>query len=318
MNPGILTSGHSPPPMPGGLLGRVDPVPMPDDKFGFLLDQFGGAAAAYSLRRLRTAYTGPVVRVRRSSDNAELNFRPSEIQSGQLAAWAGTGNGFVVTWFDQSGNGRDATQTTTTLQPQIISSGALILLNGMPSIDWANTSTKKLLTGSNVTTGIALTFSAVFSSVAVGPVYRKVWQIGLDLQFSAGAAFATYTAGTQEDWLIGQTGFLAGNGWGSGIPPRLGSSVNPIPSSVTSQSDAFGSLSASRSRLFVNDAEISYRYQLTGNCGIVTNAQLAIGNGVETLQQLYGRTQEIIIWFSNRSEDRQAIRTNQKAYYSLP
>jgi hypothetical protein len=39
-----------------------------------LLNQFGGSAAAYSLRNLSSQYTGPLVRVRRSSDNAETDI----------------------------------------------------------------------------------------------------------------------------------------------------------------------------------------------------------------------------------------------------
>jgi len=39
-----------------------------------LLDQFGGAAAAYSLRNLSSSYRGPLIRVRRSSDNAETDI----------------------------------------------------------------------------------------------------------------------------------------------------------------------------------------------------------------------------------------------------
>jgi hypothetical protein len=35
-------------------------------------------------------------------------------------------NGFVETWYDQSGNGNDATQTTATKQPKIVNSGSLL------------------------------------------------------------------------------------------------------------------------------------------------------------------------------------------------
>jgi len=40
----------------------------------YLLDTYGGAAVAYSLRKLISTYTGPVVRVRRSGDNSEQNI----------------------------------------------------------------------------------------------------------------------------------------------------------------------------------------------------------------------------------------------------
>lgn len=103
---------------------------------GFLLDTYGGASAAYSLRYLSSAFVGnDVVLVRRSSDNSELGFTPTEITDGTLTTWVGVGNdGFVKTWYDQSGNVNDISQTTTTAQPQIVDNGSLILDNGKPII----------------------------------------------------------------------------------------------------------------------------------------------------------------------------------------
>jgi hypothetical protein len=47
-----------------------------------------------------------------------------------LLAFVGTGNGFDATSNDQSGNGRNATQTDPTKQPQIVSNGAIVTQNG--------------------------------------------------------------------------------------------------------------------------------------------------------------------------------------------
>jgi len=54
-----------------------------------LLDSFGSnnASAAYSLRSLRDGYIGPVVRVRRSGDNAERDFSHGQIDNGVLTNW---------------------------------------------------------------------------------------------------------------------------------------------------------------------------------------------------------------------------------------
>jgi hypothetical protein len=94
-----------------------------------LLDEYSGAAAAYSLRSLSTSTTN-VVKVRRSGDDAELDFTASEVSDGTLAAWVvaggGTEDGFVTTWYDQSGNTNNATQATAGNQPKIVSSGSLI------------------------------------------------------------------------------------------------------------------------------------------------------------------------------------------------
>jgi len=101
---------------------------------GSLLDQYPGAAAAYSLRKLRAGYSGPCVRVRRSSDNAEQDFTASQITDGTLVSFCGTGDGLVTTWYDQSGNSNDATQTTASEQPRIVTAGVLVTENGRPAL----------------------------------------------------------------------------------------------------------------------------------------------------------------------------------------
>jgi hypothetical protein len=40
----------------------------------YLLDTYSGAAVAYSLRKLSSTYNGSAIRVRRSSDNTEMNI----------------------------------------------------------------------------------------------------------------------------------------------------------------------------------------------------------------------------------------------------
>jgi hypothetical protein len=105
-----------------------------------LLDTYSGAAAAYSLRQLRAAYTGDAIRVRRASDNTEqdIGFVNNQLDTSALTTFCSGTNGFVKTWYDQSGNGYDATQTTAVNQPQIVSSGSVILTNGKPSIYFNN------------------------------------------------------------------------------------------------------------------------------------------------------------------------------------
>jgi len=112
-----------------------------------LLDLYPSAAAAYSVRKLRTAYTGSAIRVRRSSDNTEqdIGFSDGNLDTTSLTSFCGAGNGFVTTWYDQSGNGINVTQTTASNQPQIVSSGSVLLVNGKPAIFSLN---KRLLNAS--------------------------------------------------------------------------------------------------------------------------------------------------------------------------
>ena len=72
-------------------------------RFSGLLDQYGGAAAAYSLRALSSGWlAGDVVEVRRSSDGTLQDFTASQITNGDLLTFTGAGDGFVSTWYDQT------------------------------------------------------------------------------------------------------------------------------------------------------------------------------------------------------------------------
>jgi hypothetical protein len=106
-----------------------------------LLDTYSSAAVAYSLRKLRTAYAGSAIRVRRSSDNTEQNigFVSGNLDTASLISFCGAGNGFVTTWYDQSGNGVNFTQSSAANQPQIVSSGAVLIQGGKPSISFNGT-----------------------------------------------------------------------------------------------------------------------------------------------------------------------------------
>lgn len=97
---------------------------------GPILDVFPGAQAAYGLRRLSSTYNGPCITVRRSSDNATKNIGFSRfllLDINDLLSFVGDGNGFVTTWFDQSGNNVNLSQGTAGSQFNIVSSGQLIL-----------------------------------------------------------------------------------------------------------------------------------------------------------------------------------------------
>ncbi len=91
-----------------------------------VLDLYPGAAVALSAARLLdSTYTGDAIRVRRASDNAEqdIGFDASgELDTSALATFCAGTDGFVKTWYDQSGNGNDATQGTTASQPKIYDS----------------------------------------------------------------------------------------------------------------------------------------------------------------------------------------------------
>lgn len=117
----------------------------------FLLDTYSGAAAAYSLRNLSSSTTN-VVRVKRSSGSpSEADFTALQVANGELATWVGAGNdGFVAVWYDQSGNGNDASNVVN--QPKIVISGAVSQLNTKPCITYSNDGTNTLSLGTRLTT----------------------------------------------------------------------------------------------------------------------------------------------------------------------
>jgi len=107
--------------------------------FTVLLDQSfaSGATAAYSLRKLKSSAT-KAVRVREDSGNTEtdIGFSGGALDETALLNHVGSNNGFVTKWYDQSGNGNDASNSTASEQPQIVSSGSVIKENGKPALEF--------------------------------------------------------------------------------------------------------------------------------------------------------------------------------------
>lgn len=109
----------------------------------YFSDLFGLPAAAFSLRKLtpNTIYSGAAIRVRRSvgtpteMDIPFVNDEPNAgIDTAELLAFVGAGDGFVKTWYNQNGTSNHVTQNDTAKQPQIVQSGVVSLENGKPAI----------------------------------------------------------------------------------------------------------------------------------------------------------------------------------------
>lgn len=104
-----------------------------------LLDMVtASAAAAWSVSRLlRAAYSGSAYRVRRASDSTEQDIgftADGYTDDSALASFCSGTNGFVTTVYDQSGNGRDLTQTTAARQPKIYDSSTGRVTAGSNSV----------------------------------------------------------------------------------------------------------------------------------------------------------------------------------------
>lgn len=77
------------------------------------------ALSAYGIGALKTG-ADKAFRVRRDSDNTEQDC----LTLAEAVTFCGGGSGFITTWYDQSGNAKNQSQGTTTLQPRVVNSGA--------------------------------------------------------------------------------------------------------------------------------------------------------------------------------------------------
>ena len=274
-----------------------------------LLDLVPGAAAAYSLRSLSNSYAGPVVTVRRSSDDAEDSFTAAEVADGTLAAFCGAGDGFVKQWWDQSGNsGRDVSQTTSAYQPQIVESGAVITEEGKPAI---------LFDGSNDYLSNSLTIwgrggVGFFDFYAVVKCETEVSGVGT-------VAAARKTSPSFDGWQVrnnsGTTGvFFAvdyngtdGDGVTSATDKRdsqvlLYAALNNMPTMYVD--GAYDVASAA------DDLSVSYTPTVkTMNVG-------ATGTTASAADHIKGTMQELLLYFVDTSAQRELIEGNIAWSYS--
>jgi len=154
-NGGLIGKDNTPvagPSIPGVWTSREQEVAVRRQEWAGaeLLDLYPGATAAYSLRTIKLSETSsPVVNVRRSSGSPSTeDFTATQVADGTLAAWVGAGDGFVTTWYDQSGNSNHAIQINDGSQPLIVSSGTLQTepaVNGKPAIIFGTGGEKRLL-----------------------------------------------------------------------------------------------------------------------------------------------------------------------------
>jgi hypothetical protein len=278
------------PPLDIGVLTPEGRIPVPEGG-----TSIGIPAAAYSLRNLSTTYTGNVVDVRRSSDDAEDSFTATEVADGTLTDWVGVGNdGFVTQWYDQSGNDNHATQGTNASQPKIVDGGVLV----SDGISFNGTSQQLAVAGNTVITASAAgTYSA----------------------------FSVQTINTDE------AGYLYGNGNNTTTGTALyansdstyvltnGSDASRDKIARTLGKNLLSAVYASgRANLLVNatgtDAE-SGTYAF--NAG---TEDFTIGNrpnGTAAATRLNGSIREIIVYNSNQSANRTAIEANIGETYGI-
>jgi hypothetical protein len=265
--------------------------------FSFLLDTYSGAAVAYSAaRRLRTAYTGSLIRVRRSSDNAEQDIGYTVgnlLDESALTTFVGANNGFVTTWYDQSGNGRNATNTTAIRQPKIVNSGSVLLKNGKPNINFTS-QTLNIGTSLNIASTSFTSFLGNSSSTGSGSAsiiqYQSNPGDNPELRFGLGDGAASYWNGAAVSYSA-TAGFLTNKIFNI-----------DIGSGITVNIYGNNTLSATGTRTG------------TWNTGVF-NFSLGGYHVVGLYRD--GDCQEYILWNSDQSSNRTGINTNTNTFYSI-
>ena len=186
-----------------------------------LLDLVPGAAAAYSLRSLSNSYAGPVVTVRRSSDDAEEDFTAAEVADGTLAAFCGAGDGFVYRWWDQSGNANHAVAAADANEPKIVDSGVVVTEEGKPALQFD---------GSDDYLSADIAGFSSFAALSVFSVFSTPTAAAADISNLRLWCFGDVSTPSYTGILVSSsTGVLSGEKialtYENGLPRRLGSTT---------------------------------------------------------------------------------------------
>jgi hypothetical protein len=131
------------------------------------------SATAYSLRKLSCSYFGNAIQVRRSSDNAvqDIGFTSlGDLDTISLKTFIGANSGFIAIWYDQSSNGRNASQANTARQPRIVNAGVIERQNTKPAIYFGGL-TRGLFTGN-------------FSGYATAACFNGVAKVNTNLTYN--------------------------------------------------------------------------------------------------------------------------------------
>lgn len=248
-----------------------------------LLDAFPSPLAAYSLRSLSTSATN-VVRVRRSSGApSEENFTAVQVANGELETWVGAGNnGFVTTWYDQSGNGNNATQATTANQPQIVTSGSVNLTNGKPCLVYNNSGSTSLTLATRLTTILSVfqVLNIASSQLSGGGKYL----LGDSSEYN-------YHGGDSGTWLSSQY-----------ASSKVQNGTNRINKTITNL------MTTSRTS---NQVLISMIH--TGNA---IASRICQDRGLTT-NSIRGTVQEVVLYSTSQFANFNGIAANINAYYNI-
>ncbi len=267
---------------------------MPNYAFVGLLDTYPNALAAYSLRLLRNGYSGNCIRARRSTDNFEQNigFVNNIINIADVQTFANGGqNAFVPTLYDQSGSGKDLTQSNASNQIQILNNSNPYVFNSKYSFN-----------------GVANSFYQLNQLISGNFTFAAVIEIPNETQylFDGGNTAEINRYGVILDKGNGQFIYISSDNAGAGVSGGL----SPIPQSVGSQIIICGVKNGANSEIFVNGVSIGTTTLTTDDASILTLFS-RVSNGAN----FTAKFQEFVIW--NELINLTDLSNNLNSFYNV-
>jgi hypothetical protein len=244
---------------------------------------------------LTNTYTGGLIRVRRSSDDAEQDIgydaNGEDLDIFGLLAFVGTSgtdNGYVTTWYDQTGNGNHATNSTASEQSKIVDGGSIIYEGATisrPAIQFDGVD-DTLGLASNLNIGGSPSIIGVLNTAA-GDI---VWRTGAyDYWYFQLSQIFRYRNGDFDATWINSDG---------------------LPNMTGSQKLVATYKNSTSVQLAVDGASIATKSSGTGTDGFFNN----IGSNALNMAGVW---QEIIIFNSNQSSNRTGIEGNIDNYFRI-
>jgi hypothetical protein len=264
--------------------------------FEGMLNLFPNASLGLSLDKLDKNYTGSAIKVRRSSDNNELDigFVNGILDTASLLDFVGSGNGFVSIWYDQSGEGSNLLQTLAARQPQIVSNGSLILENGKPCIDF-----------------LSVKFMALDSFQAGEFPYNYITYAVV----SQKAQGDSYIYDSLNRHALTTDGFVFNST--SGLKKTVFISNGVSQNNVLQNGQILiSALQSEQSTLHINNVDKSDNV-IEGNIDGGSFTDLYLGSKISATKIWSGNMQEIIIFKSGQGQQRIQAQNNINARYNI-
>lgn len=285
-----------------------------------LLDVYSGASAAYSLQKLRTAYTGYAIRVRRSNDNTsqDIGFINGNLDTTSLLSFVGANDGYVSIWYDQSGNAYNFEQVTLDYQPNIVISGSLLTKNSKPTVVFNGASRYMSVPSSLSSFSFLHKTGNSFISV-VG--YNRVSHEGIMLcnnnsaSANIGYMLVTVTNDVRNFTTNGNSGQATVYNATNTVPLTTNSLF--LINDVTDNGNATAS---NRSKIYVNNGNALSLNTLTNTPSTAdATAEFTIGSKSGTAKFNYydGGISQLVIWNTDQSGNRAGITTAINQQFSI-